>query len=78
MSPRRSVGASWVSTHVSKISRLIGPSMTQGAGKPSWRSAAMNVWVPQWPKGAFLFSRDGLIHQSMTTVSSSKGTCPKR
>jgi hypothetical protein len=27
----------------------MAPSITQGAVSLSWRSAAMNVWVFQWP-----------------------------
>ena len=39
------------------ISPLMGPSMTQGAEMRSQRSAAMNVSVFQWPKGADAVSR---------------------
>ena len=31
--------------------------MTQGASSRSWRKAAMNVWVFQWPKGAWSIRR---------------------
>ncbi len=60
-SPRDEVGASRVSTHVSKISRFIGRSMGQGAVRPSQRKPAMKVCVPRgrrapWPAGA---GRDG-------------------
>src|SRR5210317_1629456 len=35
----------------------MAPSITQGASSRSWRRAAMNVWVFQWPKGAWSISR---------------------
>jgi hypothetical protein len=57
MSPGLSVEANWVSTQASKMRRFIGQSITHSAVRPSWRSAAMKVWVPQWPKGAFIRSR---------------------
>jgi len=55
-SPLARVGASWVSTQVSKADRLIALSITQGAVMPWQRSPAMKVCVPQWPNGASAIS----------------------
>jgi hypothetical protein len=37
--------------------RFIAPAMIQEAVRPSQRKAAMKVWVPQWPNGAWALSR---------------------
>jgi len=47
MSPVRKLGASACSTQARKRAPLTAPSKTQGAVRPSWRSAARNVVVFQ-------------------------------
>jgi hypothetical protein len=37
--------------------KLIGPSKTKGAVRPSWRKAAMSVVVFQWPNGTCAMRR---------------------
>lgn len=44
-------------------SRLMGPPMTQGALIRSWCSAAMNVLVFQWSKGACLKTRSSFVFE---------------
>ena len=56
-SPFDIVGASWVSTYLSKISLFMAPSITHGAVSPKHRKPAINVSVFQCPKGANAFNR---------------------
>src|SRR5512133_4144828 len=46
-----SVGARHCSTYARKIVPFIGPSITNGATIPSWRSPTTSVMVFQWPWG---------------------------
>src|SRR6266478_4522440 len=46
-----SIGARHCSTYARKIVPFIGPSITNGATIPSWRSPTTRVMVFQWPWG---------------------------
>src|ERR1700722_477215 len=68
MSPGARMGTRTCSTYAPQVEPLVGPSMTQGAVRPSQRSAAKNVRVRHLPKGALATRRSPLGHRPWARV----------